>query len=90
MSEPLPPSDQAAATRQAELDKLSRRIHRELFSHEKRDDRVALCGISFYSSSPHDRARGNHWTHCASCGKSLRYFDTYEEAQAANRECRRE
>jgi hypothetical protein len=90
MNNPLSPSDKAAAKRKAEQDKIRRRLHRELAARQKRHDMVALCGVNFYSSSPRDRHRGNHWTHCASCGKPLRYFDTYEEARASLRECRRE
>ena len=93
MNDPLSPPDsnpKAAAKRQAEQDKIRRRLHRELDARQKRHDMVALCGVNFYSSSPRDRDRGNHWTHCASCGKPLRYFGTYEEALATLRECRRE
>jgi hypothetical protein len=79
----------AAAKRQAELDKLSRRVMRDHERKQKQPDQVALCGINFYTRSPRDRARGTSWTLCASCGKPLRYFDTYEQAQAANGECRR-
>lgn len=71
MNDPLPPSEptaNAAALNQAELDKMRRRLHREIAARQKRHDMVALCGVNFYSSSPRDRERGNHWTHCARCG----------------------
>jgi hypothetical protein len=76
--------------RQAELDKNRRRFKRETIRKQKTDDEVAVCGIRFYSRSPHARACGNYWRNCHSCGKPLRYFDTHAEAQANNRPCIRD
>ena len=81
---------QRATKSKAEFDKNIRRVGRELLARQKQDDMVALCGINFYSCSPHDRARGNQWTHCHRCGNALRYYETYEQAKANLRECKRE
>ena len=80
----------AAAKRQAEIDKDSRRSMRDAIARTKRADSYALCGISYYSVSPFDRDRGNFWRTCARCGKPLHYYPTYEEADANRRECRRD
>ena len=79
----------AEAKRKAELDKIGRRAIREMERRRKIPDQVALCGTRFYSRSPHNRDTGCHWHTCVGCGQPLRYYDTYEEAQANNRECRR-
>ena len=79
-----------AAKRQAEIDKSTRRLMRDHARKQKQPDQVAVCGINFYTLSPRERNRGCYWTHCRRCGKALRYFDTYEQAQAANGECKRQ
>jgi hypothetical protein len=79
----------AAQKRQAELDKMHRRIMRDHERKKKIPDLYAVCGIHFYSLSPAERERGCHWTHCHHCGKALRWFKTYEEAQKNNGECKR-
>ena len=78
-----------AANRQEEIEKSTRRLMRDHERKQKQPDQVAVCGINFYALSPRERDRGCYWTHCHKCGKALRYFDTYEEAKAANGECRR-
>ena len=78
-----------AAKRQAEIEKSSRRLMRDHARKQKQPDQVAVCGINFYTLSPRERNRGCYWTHCRQCGKALRYFDTYEQAQANNGECKR-
>jgi len=77
----------AEAKRQAELDGLGRRVQRETARRERTPDQVALCGLHFYNRSPRTRATGNFWHNCVRCGKPLQYYDTYEEAQANNRDC---
>ena len=79
----------AILKQQAEMDKSTRRLMRHHAWKQKQPDQVAVCGINFYTLSPRERARGCYWTHCRTCGKALRYFDTYEEAKAANGECQR-
>ena len=79
-----------AAKRQAEIDKSTRRLMRDHARKQKQPDQVAVCGINFYTLSPRERNRGCYWTHCRHCGKALRYFDSCEEAQAANGECKRQ
>jgi hypothetical protein len=59
----------------------------ETIRRDKIPDQVALCGPYFYNRSPYTRGNGNFWRNCVHCGKPLRYFDTYEDAQANNREC---
>ena len=82
-------AQRAILKRQAEIDKSTRRLMRDHARKQKQPDQVAVCGINFYTLSPRDRERGCYWTHCRQCGKALRYFDTYEQAQAANGECKR-
>jgi hypothetical protein len=82
-------AQRAILKRQAEIDKSTRRLMREHERKQKQPDQVAVCGINFYPLSPRERKRGCYWTHCRQCGKPLRYFDTYEEAQAHNGECKR-
>jgi len=77
----------AEAKRQAELDKLGRRLQRETARRERTPDQVALCGLYYYNRSPRTRANGSFWHNCVRCGKALQYYDTYEEAKANNREC---
>ena len=79
-----------AAKRQEEMEKSTRRLMRDHARKQKQPDQVAVCGINFYTLSPRERARGCYWTHCRQCGKALRYFDTYEQAQANNGECKRQ
>ncbi len=78
-----------AAKREEEMEKSTRRLMREHARKQKQPDQVAVCGINFYTLSPRERSRGCYWTHCHKCGKALRYFDTYEEAEANNSECKR-
>ena len=79
-----------AAKRQEEMEKSTRRLMRDHERKQKQPDQVAVCGISFYTLSPRERNRGCYWTHCHKCGKALRYFDSYEQAQANNGECKRQ
>ena len=79
----------AEATRKEELDKLGRRVVREYARRQKIPDQVALCGLYYYTRSPHNRALGNFWRNCIRCGKPLKYYDSYEEAKAHNSECSR-
>jgi hypothetical protein len=80
----------AEAKRQEELDKLGRRVARDYARRQKISDQVALCGLYYYTRSPHNRAVGNYWRNCVRCGKPLQYYDSYEEAKAHNEECNRE
>ena len=73
--------------RQAELDKLGRRLQRESARRERTPDQVALCGLYYYNRSPRTRANGSFWHNCVRCGQPLQYYDSCEEAQAHNREC---
>ncbi len=82
-------TQRAIRKRQAEIDKSTRRLMRDHARKQKQPDQVAVCGINFYTLSPRERNRACYWTHCRQCGKALRYFDTYEQAQAANGECKR-
>jgi hypothetical protein len=76
------------AKRQADLDKLGRRVLRERLRRARIPDQVALCGINYYNRSPRTRANGSFWDDCIRCGQPLQYYDTYEEAKAHNRECK--
>lgn len=82
-------AQRAILKRQAEIEKSTRRLMREHERGKKQPDQVAVCGINYYPLSPRERDRGCYWTHCRTCGKALRYFDTYEQAKAANGECKR-
>jgi hypothetical protein len=82
-------AQRAILKRQAELDKMTRRFKRETIARSKQADGYALCGISFYSVSPHQRDRGNYWRTCSRCGRPLQYYPTYDEAKAHLRECRK-
>jgi hypothetical protein len=82
-------AQRAILKRQAEIDKNTRRIMREHERKKKQADQVAVCGINFYTLSPREREIGCYWTHCRTCGKPLRWFKTYEKAQAHNGECKR-
>jgi hypothetical protein len=77
----------AEAEREEEMAKMERHWKREIVRRERIPDQVALCGLYFYNRSPHTRGNGNFWRNCVRCGRPLQYFDTYEEAQANNREC---
>jgi hypothetical protein len=77
----------ALLKRQVELEKASRRLNMDAIARSKRHDSYALCGINYYSVSPHERDRGTYWRTCAHCGKPLQYYVTYEEAQANRRKC---
>jgi hypothetical protein len=79
----------AILKKKAEMDKSNRRMFRHQAWKEKQPDQVAVCGINFYTLSPRERNRGCYWTHCHRCGKALRYFDSYAEAEANNGECKR-
>lgn len=79
----------AILKRQAEMERTTRRLMRAHAQKQKQPDQVAVCGINFYTLSPRERDRGCYWTHCHKCGKALRYFDSYAEAEAHNGECRR-
>ena len=82
-------AQRAAKKRQEEIDKTHRRLMRDHERRKKQADLYAVCGINFYALSPRDRERGCHWTNCKTCGKPLRWFKTYNEAQASNGECKR-
>jgi hypothetical protein len=66
-------AQRAILKRQAELEKLSRRIAREQAAKDRTPDEHAQCGIRWYCRSPRDRARGSYWTHCHACGQPLIY-----------------
>lgn len=59
--------------RQAELDKLCRRVMRDHARKQRTPDEHAQCGIRWYCRSARDRERGSYWTHCHACGQSLIY-----------------
>ena len=82
-------AQRAILKRQAEIDKNTRRIMRDHERKKRQPDQVAVCGINFYTLSPRERERGCYWKECRTCGKPLRCFNTYEEAQAHNGECQR-
>ena len=63
----------AILKRQAELDKLHRRVVREHERKQKQPREHAQCGIRWYSRSPRDIERGNYWKHCHACGQFLIY-----------------
>ena len=63
----------ADAKRQAELDKMSRRLDRQFAQKYRTPDEHAQCGIRWYCRSPRDRDRGCYWTHCHACGQTLVY-----------------
>lgn len=59
--------------RQAELDKVGRRVMRVHRQKQKEADEYAQCGINWYSRSPATRASGAHMKHCHVCGQLLIY-----------------
>ncbi len=63
----------AEAKKKEDHEKWSRRFHREMVRRSKVDDEYAQCGIRWYCRSPHDRATGNYWRTCHSCGQQLIY-----------------
>ena len=66
-------AQRAILKRQAELDKLSRRVMRDHERKQKIPHEHAQCGIRWYCRSPRDIARGSYWTHCLACGQPLVY-----------------
>ena len=63
----------ADVQRQAELDKMTRRLDRDRERKYRTPDEHAQCGIRWYCRSPRDRDRGCYWTHCHACGQALVY-----------------
>jgi hypothetical protein len=66
-------AQRAIQKRQAELDKMSRRLARQIAHKERTPDEHAQCGIRWYCRSPRDRDCGSYWTHCHACGQALIY-----------------
>lgn len=66
-------AQRAILKRQAELDKIGRRVMRECKRRERTPDEYARCGIRWYCRSPRDRAIGCYWMHCHTCGQALIY-----------------
>ena len=59
--------------RQAELDKLHRRVVCEHERKQMQPHEQAQCGIRWYSRSPRDVEHGNYWKRCHACGQLLIY-----------------
>lgn len=59
--------------RQAELDKIGRRVMRVHRQKQKEADEYAQCGINWYSRSPATRGSATHMKHCHVCGQLLIY-----------------
>ena len=78
-------AQRAIQKRQAELDKMSRRLSRQMAQRERTPDEHAQCGIRWYCRSARDRARGNYWTHCHACGQALVYTS---DPNATPQECK--
>ena len=78
-------AQRAIQKRQAELDKMSRRLSRQIAQRERTPDEHAQCGIRWYCRSARDRARGNYWTHCHACGQALVYTS---DPNAKAQECK--
>ena len=66
-------AQRAILKRQAELDKMSRRLVRDYARKQRTPDEHAQCGIRWYCRSPQERDRGSYWTHCHLCGQALIY-----------------
>jgi hypothetical protein len=73
----------------SELEKAIRRLSTDALARSKKADSYALCGNNYYSVSPFERSQGKYWSTCARCGKPLKYYSTYEEANQNRRECSR-
>ena len=66
-------AQRANEKRQAELDKISRRVMRDHERKQRTPNEHAQCGIRWYCRSPREVARGTYWRHCHACGQLLIY-----------------